>query len=281
MAPRWAAAAALLHAAAAAPYVPKGPRFSFDTMPVFFHSSNASGPINEEAIRLMARFPMVVRALVHIPRATPAPAVSRERACRAQTVEKFQGPCGNSVSASPACDQEAQIIEPLRAVKAIDPNISTVFYYNSVLDFPQYKLHARMLADPSLMLRDKDGNIVRMSAPTQVPGHTTDVFDFSNPRARALFIEECVNATRSGFVDGCFAVRTSGLPRPSPQPNPLTGCGPRSGPRGGRHAHRQRRRHRPLQRRQLPLQAQPHRRQVKGLCCWPRDCAHRPAESPR
>ena len=108
-------------------------------------------------------------------------------------MEKFQGPCGNSVSASPACDQEEQIIEPLRAVKAIDPNISTVFYYNSVLDFPQYKLHARMLADPSLMLRDKDGNIVRMSAPTQVPGHTTDVFDFSNPRARALFIEECVN----------------------------------------------------------------------------------------
>lgn len=31
--------------------------------------------------------------------------------------------------------------------------------------------------------------------------------DFANPAARALFIEECVNATKSGFVDGCFCDR--------------------------------------------------------------------------
>eukprot|EP01043_Picozoa_sp_COSAG02_P085084 COSAG02_NODE_22795_length_740_cov_0.758190_2_plen_148_part_00 len=30
------------------------------------------------------------------------------------------------------------------------------------------------------------------------------MFDFSNERTRALFIEECINATKSGFVDGCF-----------------------------------------------------------------------------
>ena len=33
------------------------------------------------------------------------------------------------------------------------------------------------------------------------------VFDFSNAKARALFISECVNATQSGFVDGCFLDR--------------------------------------------------------------------------
>ena len=27
------------------------------------------------------------------------------------------------------------------SVKAINPNVSTIFYYNSVLDFEQYKLH--------------------------------------------------------------------------------------------------------------------------------------------
>ena len=33
-------------------------------------------------------------------------------------------------------------------------------------------------------------------------GKTSDVFDFANPLSRALFIEECINATKSGFVDG-------------------------------------------------------------------------------
>ena len=39
------------------------------------------------------------------------------------------------------------------------------------------------------------------------PTGSCDVFDFSNPRARALFISECVNATKSGVVDGCFVDR--------------------------------------------------------------------------
>ena len=37
----------------------KGPRFSWDTLPVFFHSSNASGPYTADAAKVMARFPMV------------------------------------------------------------------------------------------------------------------------------------------------------------------------------------------------------------------------------
>jgi hypothetical protein len=95
-------------AMAAEPYVPKGPKFSWDTMPSFFHSSNSSGLINQKAIEMMAKFPMV-------------------------TVEKFQGPCGNSHSPlpSPACDQEAQIIAPLRQVKALNPNVSTIFCASS------------------------------------------------------------------------------------------------------------------------------------------------------
>jgi len=94
----------LLSVAAAAR--PKGPRFSWKTLPIFFHSSNSSGPVNEASLQLMARFPMV-------------------------TVEKFQGPCGNSGHASPACNQEQQIVDALKGVKEINPNVSTIFYYNS------------------------------------------------------------------------------------------------------------------------------------------------------
>ena len=53
--------AALLAVASAAPpcQTCKGPKFSWDTMPVFIHGSNQSGPINQDAIALMAKYPLV------------------------------------------------------------------------------------------------------------------------------------------------------------------------------------------------------------------------------
>mmetsp|Transcript_20270 Transcript_20270/g.60557 ORF Transcript_20270/g.60557 Transcript_20270/m.60557 type:complete len:411 (+) Transcript_20270:74-1306(+) len=119
------------------------------------------------------------------------------------TIEKFQGPCGYAKNASPACHQEDLIIDELRKVKEVNPNVSTIFYYNSVLDFPQYQLHARFLENPSLLLRNADGEILNMTG----GGHSCDVFDFGKDLARQLFIEECVNATKTGFVDGCFIDR--------------------------------------------------------------------------
>lgn len=77
--------------------------------------------------------------------------------------------------------------------------------YNSVLDFPQYELHATMLANPGLMLHDKTGAAVQTHCPA--PSGQCDVFDFGQPAVRALFIAECVNATQTGYVDGCFVDR--------------------------------------------------------------------------
>lgn len=48
-------------------------------------------------------------------------------------------------------------------------------------------------------------SIVKMQCPS--PASPCDVFDFGNPRTRELFIEECVNATQTGYVDGSFIDR--------------------------------------------------------------------------
>ena len=34
------------------------PQFSWDTLPVFFHSSNSSGPYNDDALKVIAKFLM-------------------------------------------------------------------------------------------------------------------------------------------------------------------------------------------------------------------------------
>lgn len=62
------------------------------------------------------------------------------------------------------------------------------------------------------------GKVALMSCPS--PTKTCDVFDFGNPDARDLWIEICVNATKSGVVDGCFADRAvDGTPTDSGNDN--------------------------------------------------------------
>ena len=78
--------------------------------------------------------------------------------------------------------------------------------YNSEYDFPQYKLHGLMLQEPSLMLRNSTGGLVTVTGTYNDKGgeFVCDVFDFTNPKVSELFIQECMNATSTGYVDGCF-----------------------------------------------------------------------------
>ena len=67
-------------------------------------------------------------------------------------------------------------------------------------DFQWYRLHALMEANPSLYLRNAAGQLVNVTW----AGPPCHVFDFSNPKMVTVFMDECVNATASGHVDGCF-----------------------------------------------------------------------------
>jgi hypothetical protein len=167
----------------AAPTQAAAPPFSWDTLPVFIQIGNNTGPFNDAAVDVLAKFDMVV-------------------------LDKWQGPCGQRPNATPACDEESTMLAEARRIKRVNPNVSTLLYWNSILDFPQYTLHAKMLARPELMLHDNStGDIVRLDG----GGHLgMDVFDFANPAARALFMSDCVNATLSGVVDGCYLDRATG-----------------------------------------------------------------------
>jgi hypothetical protein len=100
---------------------------------------------------------------------------------------------------------------PWLQVKAINPNVSTVFYINAQYDFQWYNLNGMGLP----LLRNPAGELMNVSW-TGPPCH---VFDFSNPLTSKLFIEECVNATQTGYVDGVFVGVSSpavSLPARSP-----------------------------------------------------------------
>eukprot|EP01046_Picozoa_sp_COSAG06_P007236 COSAG06_NODE_351_length_16930_cov_7.238904_3_plen_283_part_00 len=97
------------------------------------------------------------------------------------------------------------MIDVLRRVKAVNSSVCTIFYLNSILNFPQYDLSALFVADGAkLSLRDSEGDLILESGGKK---DNMTVFDFQQPMARELWASACINATLTGAVDGCFADR--------------------------------------------------------------------------
>ena len=143
------------------------PQFSWDTLPVFFHSSNSTGQYNDDALKVIAKFQMA-------------------------TIEKWMGYDVKDV------DDEDEMVLAMKAIKAVNPKIATYFYMNSHKDRPEMTRMARELdANPDYALRDDNGDRVKNSQGFYV-------FDLSKVEVRKWWLNICLNATKYANGDGCF-----------------------------------------------------------------------------
>ena len=146
----------------------KLPPFSWDTLPVFFHSCNVTGLYSEESIKTIAKFDMV-------------------------TIEKSQS------HLVPGVDDEDEMMHVMKMVKEINPNVATYFYMNSFKDIPAMSKMAREFDQhPDWFLRDSNGTKVKS------PGQDLYVFDLSNPEVRQWWKNICLNAVKATNGDGCY-----------------------------------------------------------------------------
>ena len=143
------------------------PQFSWDTLPVFFHSSNSSGPYSADAIRVISKYSMV-------------------------TIEKWQGHDMKNV------DDEDQMVLAMKAIKQANPKVATYFYMNSFKDRPEMTRMARELEQhQDWILHNDDGKPVKNSQGFLV-------FDQSNPDVRQWWLKTCLDAVSAADGDGCF-----------------------------------------------------------------------------
>ena len=143
------------------------PQFSWDTLPVFFHSANATGPYSDASLQTIAKFQMA-------------------------TIEKSMG------HDIPGVDDEDIMVLTMIALKRLNPNIATYFYMNSYKNFPGMSRITRDLEKhPNYYLIDGEGNRVKN-------GQGFYVFDLSNPEVRKWWLDFCLNATMYANGDGCF-----------------------------------------------------------------------------
>jgi len=169
------------------------PKHSWDTLSSmsFIHLCNETGLFSDRAMDTIAKFPLV-------------------------TIEKGQG--FNDTNCSQygpgvkfPCAEE-KIVEQCKAIKERDPTIATVFYYNAVLSWYFYNMDVVMQSTPAYQLKDSySGKAVHAPGDRHFdpPAAGMLVFDHSKQEARQYWISACINATKSGYVDGCFSDSSS------------------------------------------------------------------------
>eukprot|EP00054_Salpingoeca_dolichothecata_P004158 m.29650 g.29650 ORF g.29650 m.29650 type:complete len:349 (-) comp14390_c1_seq2:772-1818(-) len=156
------------------------PMFSWETPPVFVHMCNRSGEFSQEAVEFLARFPMV-------------------------TFEKGQG------EAESSCCAEDKILAAAKQIKAINSSVHTLFYYNSVLNWEMYRMAEVFEQHSSWWLRDLNGEVIRLQGDHSFPQPKNGmlVFDFAQEVVRNFWASACLNMTKTGFINGCFADRAN------------------------------------------------------------------------
>ena len=172
----------------------KLPMFSWDTLPVFFHSCNATGLYSEESIKTIAKFQMV-------------------------TIEKSQSHLVSGV------DDEEEMMRVMKMVKDVNPNAATYFYMNSFKVIGAMTRMTRELNQhPDWFLRDSNGTKVKLR------GQDVYAYDVSNPDVRDWWQNFCLNAVKATNGDGCYCdssqhINATFIPLLSPEKEKAWGDG--------------------------------------------------------
>lgn len=153
------------------------PQFSWNTLPVFFHSQNESGRWNSAALAQIARFPLV-------------------------TIEKAHG-CGQpSQCLNGLVPVEDNIAEACRAIHKVNPKTKVLFYSNSVIDYKMFSLHGDLVKNPSLRLKNDNGG--------DLDDKGSWAYNLAAPEMRALHRGDCLNVTDGG-CDGCYIDKSNDM----------------------------------------------------------------------
>ena len=167
------------------------PTCPWHTLPIFAETSNITGPFDHDAIQTLAKFPLFV----------------------AEKAYDYASP-------GFAEDKLAALAKELRAV---NPAMKLVFYYNANLDLTDYELY-NITAQHATngWLRNSSGDVwiatidsgTGARPPFPYNGNSlggVPVYNFEEQGVRDAWVEECFTMQKRGY-DGCLVDRWTRLP---------------------------------------------------------------------
>eukprot|EP01084_Bolivina_argentea_P070422 128011_1 len=167
-----------------AQFPPSPPPFSWKTVPLFMHAANQSGPLNQTAAAYMSTFPLA-------------------------TIEKIQDLNSSCPLNTPAPCEEDKIIAALKQIRSFNQETRNLFYLNTIINFPQYRLSTNFYGEnEKYLLHNEQGKLVYLGeCQPNSPNYT--LFDLSYNKTRNFWLNTVQYAftNEPGIVDGIFADR--------------------------------------------------------------------------
>lgn len=153
------------------------PVFSWDTIPLYWYSTNPAGAFNSTTASYAARFPIIV-------------------------------PNGNHmINVSPShMHEEDKLDAAARQLKALNGSSSIYFYLNTMMDWEQYSLHSWIAKNhPDWWVTNERNDTVCLDG--------QPLFNLTLPEVRAHWVGVAAKAMKTGLYDGVFADRANALPK--------------------------------------------------------------------
>lgn len=126
-------------------------------------------------------------------------------------IEKWEGPCWQkclqagpgSPDCSASCGVENYILDTFRQVKAVNPSVATVLYWNTLLAFPFYTAVGKFAAADALTIDSSTGKPISIRNDNGM--EDIGVYGFDTEKGVQLYIDTVKNLTSiDGLVDGFF-----------------------------------------------------------------------------
>ena len=144
---------------------PEYPEFTWDRIPRYMHIRKAQS-FTEEEIKFLARFPLI-------------------------TFEKANGHQDHG-------SVEAGTLKAARAVKAINPDTTILYYRNVMVHYGSYAANKGLAANPrSDCCTDQKGN-------SKLVRNRVEAYDLSNADLRTWWANSCSSMTADPHIDGIF-----------------------------------------------------------------------------
>ena len=178
------------------------PKFSWDTLAVGWHSSNASGLWGEDDVKTLSRYSIVtLEKMQGVDFVVPASTLAHKALYFCQDIENE---ADLSACMMPGKQVEDQHILAAKAIKAHNPDVVVLSYLNSVIQYPWYGAARTLAAHPEWWLRNSSGAVMHNLASGRPANESWLTYDHSVPGANDAWMDACLNLTSSGDVDACY-----------------------------------------------------------------------------
>jgi len=167
---------AFLIVMAANAYAGRLPEFSWDTVPVYIHFGKSAGPLSDEELKFVAE-------------------TARFVCLEKGHAQKHFG------------STEKGIAHDARRLKALNPEIKILFYWNTFLNYPLYDACATVGQNPEWLFRDKEGNPIYKT-------NTLEQYNLLNPEFRKWWASVAGNSVKKYGCDGIFMDAVNQAKRP-------------------------------------------------------------------